>query len=1103
MSDLDEKIYRFIESTIDAIDYIVPMNATVYLADYRAIYTREHLEERKTPAKYVLKNGVLTWEGPKVEQVKVPQKPGLKTKIGDDPEELLMRYAIIRDTKPLKQASFEMVEVDGKPRHITTIPRGWSPGTEVKPAFLTTEPRFADMIYDDAAEMNATGFTWGRAINALSEELRRDLFEKNLHEQKDMPQLPINGREWIRQLAQYGTYDSDGNYFNKWANKKPGVKRMHTDKYNAFVGKNRRELVLKKGLPYVFVVSKDSRSVIYSIASENGIATAVTPHMMTAGSLWQLPTFNENTTRQFDVIFITTMEGGKAESKGGRSAIYHLKDRDQASHEVIDPRKLVEAALGDEVTKTLGISDGDEWGWFTQMCAALFQEPYYTLDLNQARATNGWVKKFGADKLADETRKFMEKVWKEQGPDTNLPITQRARARMRDMWKNPNTLVIPQGFPSSKNTRFIGTDGYYAFDRDLENGFVYVMPNYEYIGALAQGKFYADLYDDVAWLVPMMEITAFIAAYAVGGWAMAARKFVTKEVAKKVGKEIIKDAIRAVRPALVSVLIDVVLDLVTKPAMHLFKKLDEIDGDGKMLPWDDAEKYVELWQEFLRGFFDGYIVLNLEGRVTKLQDMIMPTEAKAVLIASRLYELVQKFRDFLERTQGFLTDGAIAKILHNVNQAASYLLRGFASLLSTLYYADIEQVKPLLEVFGADEKAPSPDEWAKLSQTYYASILEKLEKVSKQADSLQSLLDIGLKTKGVAIGAAIGLGYISFLTKAAGLSSKTKWVYVIAGLAAVGAVVYKGGGEELVDVTVELAKEVGRMFPGRDKKAAKLNGQLIGKLVGTFLVDRALFGEKSALGQRLKSRPMLKIAVEGSLGGGMVGSILKILFARYLDIAQRIGPGITLVHDEIKHFVEQEKAKKSDVEKAKTPNLAAFRSKSDEALTFREFVEVLTHLAQMLERDREAFNKNVTTGLDELKRGFEGLNALTKAGGVDLKKLKDDQARAMMIAMNAHAAQGIHDMLKGIDFLFAEIGGDQSVMSILSELGIDTGDLSKAQQAVHKAVEPKMEGFKKAEEQWKKTQARADAEAKQEDANAKAQTKATLEKIVGKPLTAK
>ena len=38
----------------------------------------------------------------------------------------------------------------------------------------------------------------------------------------------VNGRDWIRQLAKYGTYNSNGDYFPKWKAGKPGPNRKYT-----------------------------------------------------------------------------------------------------------------------------------------------------------------------------------------------------------------------------------------------------------------------------------------------------------------------------------------------------------------------------------------------------------------------------------------------------------------------------------------------------------------------------------------------------------------------------------------------------------------------------------------------------------------------------------------------------------------------------------------------------------------------------------------------------------------------------------------------------------------------------------------------------------
>lgn len=1078
MSDELEELYPLIETTIDLLDYVVPTNAKVYLATYSEIYTPEHEVTRKAGDRIVWKNRSMYFEEGKDEKVKIPRKRGASIQMKGFKKPFRMAYAVLSDMKALPQATFELiVDADQTSRTVTHIPReSFEPGDTLKRLFLLTDVRYADLVYDDAAEMNATGFTWGRQIASLSQEFRRDLFERSLHLQKEMPAAVVtNGRDWIRQLARYGTYDSNGDYFNKWAAGTPGPKRKFSEKYIEHTEKNRQELVLKQGLPYVYVKANDHPAMVYLLViDETGRAKELIPHRMQRGIEWKMPTYEQNIDREFEIYFIATREGGTKESESTRRAIYHLKDRDQASHYVVDPRKLVEAALGAEVTGKLGISEGDEWAWFTQMCAALFSEPYYKLDLNQARSVNPWVKRFGADNLAAETLKFMEKAWKEQGPDDKKPVTRAARNRVRKLMGEKNSLVIPQGFPSSKNTRFVGSDGHYAFDRDIENGFVYVLPTHEYIGALAQGKFYADLYKDVKWLVPMMEGVAYLAAAAVGGWAMGARKLVMK----KATKAVVNEAVRAVRPALVAMLIDIMLELVTKPVIRLVKMLDEAVGDDPIQPFDEAEAYVEVWQEFLRGFFEGYIVLNLEGRVSKLHDIVMPDEAKAVLIVTRLYELIQKFRDFLERIEGDLTDGAIAKILFNLNKSATHLVRGMASAAALLYYLDIDTVKPLLEVLSPDEKAPDPKHWAEESQKFFESVTAKLEEAGANAGSLRDLLDIG-GTKPVAIGVAVGLGYVSFLTKTLGLWKHMNKVYAGLGLLAIGAIAYKAGPGETLNVGIELAKEVGRMFPGKDKKAAKLNGQLIGKLVGTFLVDKALFGEKSTMGKRLKSRPVLKVAVTGSLGGGLVGTIFKILFSRYVDLAQRLGDKVKFVHGDLKQFIADEKAQKTALSDEKMPNMKAFRAKSDDVLSFREFVEILVHLKDLMIRDRDAFNASVTEGVTELKDDFAALNRLTMAGAhLDLNKLADKELRAMMIQMNAHAATALHELLTGIDYLFAEIGGENSIMSILGELGIDTGDLSKAQQAVHSAIEPKMNGFKEAEEKHKQEQQAKDADKK-------------------------
>jgi len=106
---------------------------------------------------------------------------------------------------------------------------------------------------------------------------------------------------------------------------------------------------------------------------------------------------------------------------------------------------------------------------------------------------------------------------------------------------------------------------------------------------------------------------------------------------------------------------------------------------------------------------------------------------------------------------------------------------------------------------------------------------------------------------------------------------------------------------------------------------------------------------------------------------------------------------------------------------------------------------------------------------------FAELNKVTNAAGYDIEKMSDRELRALMIQMNAHAYQALNSMLHAVDALFTEIADDQSVMTILQELGIDMGDLTSAHESVRKAIEPRMNGFKHDQERLENKQADLDA----------------------------
>ncbi len=84
--------------------------------------------------------------------------------------------------------------------------------------------------------------------------------------------------------------------------------------------------------------------------------------------------------------------------------------------------------------------------------------------------------------------------------------------------------------------------------------------------------------------------------------------------------------------------------------------------------------------------------------------------------------------------------------------------------------------------------------------------------------------------------------------------------------------------------------------------------------------------------------------MEGSLAGGLVGNLFRVLFGRYLLLAQRISDKVKFVHDDLQKFVDGQRAdKRSDLDRAGLGRLNAFRAKSDDVISFRELVSIMVH----------------------------------------------------------------------------------------------------------------------------------------------------------------
>ena len=223
-----------------------------------------------------------------------------------------------------------------------------------------------------------------------------------------------------------------------------------------------------------------------------------------------------------------------------------------------------------------------------------------------------------------------------------------------------------------------------------------------------------------------------------------------------------------------------------------------------------------------------------------------------------------------------------------------------------------------------------------------------------------------------------------------------------------------------------------------------------------MLVDRALFGKDSKLGKRLRENKKLNIAVEGAFSGPLLMTNLKVIFARYFVLAEKLKDRVAFIHADLKSFLDKDRA----ASRKDLGDLGVFHSKSDDVLTFRELMSTLVYVKRRLEKDNDALAASFQGGVDELRVELRSAADFVKASGFDLEAFATTKTRAMLILMNTKLYKALEEILAGMDALFEDVTTDHSIMSILAELGVDLGDLSKVHEEIREAVEPRMEAFK-------------------------------------------
>ena len=1062
---MPDAAFDLIEEAVEKLEWIRAENCTVHVATYMAASSPKPVGGNASSP---------TEDVPYV----VVEHDGRRYRFG---------HIVVYDKTPLT-----LLEVtNGRPRY----DRGWRGGDATANMYLASSPRFTDLVHDDEAEMRACGFSFARQVAAWSTELRAQIFARQINQLDERPpDIDTNdASRYLRQVADLGTYDDDGEYYARWEDHRL---RRTSRKWRREVARARAEVVLDKDRPYLAVVGPFGGKV-FGIVRHRGQLRLV-PHLVT-GPAPTLPRAEQDEARRakYDIYFIATSDhGARRENRAMRRWASLLSSGQNASHLVVDPRHMVEASLPKQLYEK--INPASDWDWFVEMVVSAFPHRLYKLSLDGA-AQYTFSKNTGAlhTLRRDVHWQVLQAI---NGIDGARPILGAARRRVLRDLEDEGWIVIPQGLRTSATTRFIGVDGAYAFERDLQSGLVYTMPIDAYLNALAEGAFAGKIFDDTEWLTYMMWGAAAIAMVAVGGWFAAgaltvqsARRVAIKLAEETLAREIRNNLIDAAKPVIYSVLA-LLIETVDEAALRALARLT---GTQSL---NDRADDLDRWQGFLLGFLDGYTVLNLQARLVALADKAMPMEARLVLFAHRVYEIAEKVRAALLLAGDELTDENTAKGILYLQQAALDFINGGVLLFGMLQHLDVDVAAGWLELFGNDHPPPSRADWERATTRSVAAVNEKMAEVASTIHDVADFLDIedSRDTTVTRVAAVAYVGYVSGLISPAVIDLLTiphkKWgwkgdaveiigalaLWVIANMAAsddpasaikqvlsplAGGSQTPAQGPDAIDKTLDQMGKVGHvaaavareafagMFPGPSRDQAEVNGRLVGHVIGTFWVDRKMLGADSALGRRLKDKGLLgrlgMAGVTGTIGGSFVSALVKAILHRYIGVAERVSFLAGRAGSALHGMLEEDRD--DHLQRLNRPELRRFVAARDSNVSLAGLIKLIARLGDASREDLRTFGQAYAGDVTHLRRTLEdGKHLLSTLGITDFA---EHAAPAYALQMVATLDQAAFYFLRGFENLLKQFAGSLSWMELMMTLGMQADiNVEEARATVRDAL---------------------------------------------------
>ena len=929
--------------------------------------------------------------------------------------------------------------------------------------FVAASPT-ADSVYDNYRELRNCSFPFAEPLSKLATSSRKELYGKHLGKVDARPAgVPRRyNRGFLRALANHCTYTPKGDYYKKWRagreNKHPLLNNVSPNFFNRVT----HEVKLEKNQLYVVITNKylfDIYQLHYD-ADRQLYRDAVVGYILAH----KYRGIKDRSKIPSTVFFFRSSDGLTSQQykKHRRRRTYRIAAKQSALISMTDAKALVEETLGKKANKLANLKSDDDW--FIELLVTRFPHRFYTFDTSRVRKTWGT----DAQQLRTTIHKtIIEDINNAVASGDEGIFSKRTKREIMELLDTPNLVVIPQGFPVTSQSWFVGFDGVYAYEYHQDNGLISRMPWGEWLLEVAVGKNYNRAYQNTKGLLPFMKAVAIIAVLGVGGAVAGAagltvhgvRMWAVNRIRSEISTRLLWGLVQKLGPAIAAVVADVVLEIF----QHV-------------RPGDKPK----LWQAFAKGFFEGYVVQTIfDNFYNNAKKLVLqgPKEYRLLITIKRLYNILDRIHELYGELERELDSAAIQKAVTTFQTATKHLIQGIALLLTAVYYVphkDAESLLGALASGGPDGRPPTPDQWEAESTAQVAKIAAA---INKQIDNLSSIDDLVLSIRNnklIATGAVVAVLYPQIWSvikytwdhrtkKKKPMSRKRKAAFYSIAIAAVALLAGYGkhNNWKLINTIGALIKETVTGFPGRDVKTANLYGKIVGNLLGGFMLDRFLFKDKHPFHKMMNS-PIVGATLDNNLKHGVVKGVVAVVFKRYVALYNEfVTRGILSSkrrEDEIGRLLGT--LRDQELKEKGFGHLTKKMTGYNKARSLQDICLMILGLHRLVREDsRNAVKAEYSDEISRLKQDFKATERLGSAMG--LTQFAKEHAGVTYHHMATHLSLALGELAQSVRDLFTPFtsGGKFSWIILLRELGFDLGDIDEIQKQLHETKKKEVAGF--------------------------------------------